>query len=856
MKNKTVYLYRDYKNRPVDHISIVEDKSKSYAEGGDITDEDLEMMKYSQRIRDIENRYSKLLEAYDQYDGEIPEDFAAEIRRFNKESFPYIGGYGNEPRIEYLNRHKDLVYEINKIAKRYGINPNIVINRMAKEGFIDDMIRKNNDAYANDGMIDPGLMLYELNIKPTDINASSYNAFGLDSTMGDYLDGKIRVDVDDTNEFNSSMSPIGDRRNESGLEVHDYMIPTKNAIHLYSADLLSRRKAMKDAYPDFNDDELDAATNAAFNRGVEGAKRFINNNPNWFESYSVYDWNGSLDKNRNEYKEGGKLQYGKKIGNILPVNNSNKVDTRIRYVPGYGYVPYTREVDWKQRMDRNHTANRELVPETVLKEPPIPIPQIKPIETNNYTIPEFNSGIGFGVRKFKEGGELDDNLTPFTFDYDWGEYANSVKKERDSMREHGYDDPSDVKWNVGGMPEKGWYSDGDITYLPELVVTGSKKQAEMNKADYNEWQESSKIPWWTPKYPQSGALENVYPELLFTPVGLKLLGNPLVQGVFGAEGAYHLLSDDGIRKTFRKMTDDYRGASNDDYTNGDIALSALGDAFDAAMIGGGISGAKKIYDFAKPAAKKLAYNVAAPIELKKSITKTDLPVLDNNYNIGLTAVSPSGDLVNSIQDMNSLNKAAQFIKRYKEFAGKYGYDIPDIPITDIKAWEEAAKRMLDRHHTFLRGVSKENALKEDWEAAKKVLGPDMTEEQFLEYAATHPRAGYDELWLSPSSNADIYGAGRSARVQVPYELGENRLNWFSEGDLPIYGYKTYDRRVLDFDTRNAERFKGMLTPWNDIDSKDGITELIYKGDKPLIFKGYEGDYTLIDRPNRVWGSEK
>lgn len=53
----------------------------------------------------------------------------------------------------------------------------------------------------------------------------------------------------------------------------------------------------------------------------------------------------------------------------LPVNKSNKVDTRMRYVNGVGYVPYTREVDWDSVINSNQSKNRELDPEPIINEP-------------------------------------------------------------------------------------------------------------------------------------------------------------------------------------------------------------------------------------------------------------------------------------------------------------------------------------------------------------------------------------------------------------------------------------------------------------------------------------------------------
>lgn len=182
----------------------------------------------------------------------------------------------------------------------------------------------------------------------------------------------------------------------------------------------------------------------------------------------------------------------------------------------------------------------------------------------------------------------------------------------------------------------------------------------------------------------------------------------------------------------------------------------------------------------------------------------------------------------------------QFIKKFKEFANKYGYEVPDIPKYDVEAWNEAAKNMLDRHNTFLRGVTDQPYFAEDIAQAKQALGENFTTEQFQQYAATHPRTwGEPGHTVEPSlfvgdQNALIYGNGKAAAVQFPYKLGENRLNWFKEGDTPIY----YADGLAASD-RNANNFRGLLSPQEITTGiREGNNGILAISDEPLIFRGW------------------
>lgn len=148
-------------------------------------------------------------------------------------------------------------------------------------------------------------------------------------------------------------------------------------------------------------------------------------------------------------------------------------------------------------------------------------------------------------------------------------------------------------------------------------------------------------------------------------------------------------------------------------------------------------------------------------------------------------VKPSIGFADAAEDVS--NKL--FLNKLNAFADKYGY--PGLSTKGHYSRGELnayAKAILDRHNSFYRGVYKP-VLEEDIRHIKTVLGKGASDDEILKYVATHPREG-GVSFLSPTSNAAIYAgsgnsAGRLAIVKRPYSLGNNRMNWFNEGDFTL-----------------------------------------------------------------------
>ena len=153
---------------------------------------------------------------------------------------------------------------------------------------------------------------------------------------------------------------------------------------------------------------------------------------------------------------------------------------------------------------------------------------------------------------------------------------------------------------------------------------------------------------------------------------------------------------------------------------------------------------------------------------------------------------PKGTRNNADLRPYSAEENKLFREQINAFAKKYGYEqVPnDLPDTELNTY---ARELIERHNSFYRGVEMPY-LNEDKVSIIQKLGPEATQEQILRYVATHPRQPGDPLFISPQSNAGIYGSnGRTAVVKRPYHLSQDRTQWFLEGDYPIYeaaGVKT------------------------------------------------------------------
>lgn len=119
------------------------------------------------------------------------------------------------------------------------------------------------------------------------------------------------------------------------------------------------------------------------------------------------------------------------------------------------------------------------------------------------------------------------------------------------------------------------------------------------------------------------------------------------------------------------------------------------------------------------------------------------------------------------------------IDRFNAFARTYGYpEITDVNISNAQL-DELTKSMLERHNTYFRGVQ---VTPEVEDLAKQL---NITKDEALKIAATTPRHGESHIFVSPTNNAGIYGAGTAAKIRRPYKLGQDRTKWFNEANFQI-----------------------------------------------------------------------
>lgn len=147
-------------------------------------------------------------------------------------------------------------------------------------------------------------------------------------------------------------------------------------------------------------------------------------------------------------------------------------------------------------------------------------------------------------------------------------------------------------------------------------------------------------------------------------------------------------------------------------------------------------------------------------------------------------------------------------KRFNKWAEYYGYDtIPES--MSVEDAEKAMKKTFDRHNTFFRGVHMPDR-PADIAHLEEVFGPGYTEQQVFPYIATHARPEEAGVFVSPASNAGIYGgSGKTAVVRRGYSLGENPQTWLKDADFEI-GFGGSNEAV-----EAAGRNNTLLFPWNE-----------------------------------------
>ena len=166
----------------------------------------------------------------------------------------YIGGSTNEARQKYFDLDTELTNTVKAVAKQYGISPNVLASRIAREGPIDEAIRNYNNT---NGYFQRGDMIGPI--------------WGLDD-MGTLIDNgtvKLRngfmvdTDYEMVNEKGRTTYSVGSDNYMDGVEL------TAIALKYFKDE-------MRKKYPKASEALLEQYATAAFNTGMTGALNSIN----------------------------------------------------------------------------------------------------------------------------------------------------------------------------------------------------------------------------------------------------------------------------------------------------------------------------------------------------------------------------------------------------------------------------------------------------------------------------------------------------------------------------------------------------------------------------------------------------
>lgn len=158
------------------------------------------------------------------------------------------------------------------------------------------------------------------------------------------------------------------------------------------------------------------------------------------------------------------------------------------------------------------------------------------------------------------------------------------------------------------------------------------------------------------------------------------------------------------------------------------------------------------------------------------------PFVDNKTII-YNPTNPSNTGVNFSKAQSNYD----LMNRLDEFADRYGYPKANrSTILSNRRTNAQIRNTIARHNTYLRGVDPNGFEPNDILNVKRILGDNITQEDFMKYAATHKRTPDQGIWITPGENAFIYGGrGKTAYVRRPYKLGKDRNKWFDQGNFEI-----------------------------------------------------------------------
>lgn len=213
----------------------------------------------------------------------------------------YIGGTRQQARDKYWQTDNEMYILTDSVARRYGINPELLRGRMDAEGYTDQAIKDINAEYEdrvhperyNRNFIAP-LGEQKFNSPATPYVAGE--EFGLDDVATYINDGRVKL-------INENWGD-GQFRNEKGRWTnmamgHNY----SDNIGIMAATLKAMRDQAKKDFPNASEADLDRYAGAYYNRGFTGGKKYAKSGGKGYKVKRSLEDGGRVDV----FKDGGSI---------------------------------------------------------------------------------------------------------------------------------------------------------------------------------------------------------------------------------------------------------------------------------------------------------------------------------------------------------------------------------------------------------------------------------------------------------------------------------------------------------------------------------------------------------------------
>lgn len=246
-----------------------------------------------------------------------------EIDRRKGTQTPSITGNSRNIREQkYFDTDKEYTDSVNTISKRYGLNPNLVASRLAKEN-IDRAINRYNES--------GGKHLISNTFHDDDIAGPIW---GLDDFHSNVQEGKTQLKEPWVSYEDVIFNNEKERVTNSAI-----FNSWSDIISATAAELKGRRDRLKKNYPNISEHELDAIASGSFNRGEVGIRNYIKEKgiKRVYDEYKPFI---NLKSNNTEIDGTKKKKLGGNVVGLYSITSNG--ETRLRPFPSTGSLPRIR----------------------------------------------------------------------------------------------------------------------------------------------------------------------------------------------------------------------------------------------------------------------------------------------------------------------------------------------------------------------------------------------------------------------------------------------------------------------------------------------------------------------------------